>query len=255
MDVIVTSGGLGPTADDLTAEVVAAFAGPRDAPRRGAGGPDRGDPRAAAGALALNRSAGCRSTPSGRWAGCPAEELRRGRAAGGQPQAGDGARGRDRARAGRDRARAGGARRRRDGRRAPGPAGRAAADVGGGAGDRGAAGRAGRRRRLRAADPAAVRAAGVRDRQDAARRRGRRRAARPARDHDLPAARRDRDRDGLRAGRRPRDYAAFEAAVLERHGADRVRARRRDDRRAGGDGAARAAACGPSPSRSRAPAG
>ena len=47
----------------------------------------------------------------------------------------------------------------------------------------------------------------------------RRRAARAARDHDLPAARRDRDRDGLRARRPPRDYAAFEAAVLERHGA------------------------------------
>ena len=98
MDVILTSGGLGPTADDLTAEVVAEFAGPRDAPRRGAGGPDRGDPRAAARALARRD--------------------RRGGDAGGQPQAGDGARGRDGARARRDRAGPRRARGRRDGGRA-----------------------------------------------------------------------------------------------------------------------------------------
>ena len=102
--MIITSGGLGPTADDLTAEVVAEFAGPRAAPRRGAGGPDRRDPRAAARALARRD--------------------RRGRAARGQPQAGDGARGRDGARAGRDRARA--RRARRTARRCvvlPGPPG------------------------------------------------------------------------------------------------------------------------------------
>ncbi len=36
MDVVLTSGGLGPTADDLTAEVVGELPGPRDGARRGA---------------------------------------------------------------------------------------------------------------------------------------------------------------------------------------------------------------------------
>ena len=40
-DLIVTSGGLGPTADDLTAEVVGGFAGREMRPRRGDGGEDR----------------------------------------------------------------------------------------------------------------------------------------------------------------------------------------------------------------------
>ena len=44
-DLIVTSGGLGPTADDLTAEIVARFAGRRAGARRGDGGEDRRDPR------------------------------------------------------------------------------------------------------------------------------------------------------------------------------------------------------------------
>ena len=48
VDVVVTSGGLGPTADDLTAEVVGAFAGPADGPRRCAGGAHRRDPASAA---------------------------------------------------------------------------------------------------------------------------------------------------------------------------------------------------------------
>ena len=44
MDLIITSGGLGPTADDLTAEVVGKFAGRASGPRRGGGGEDRRDP-------------------------------------------------------------------------------------------------------------------------------------------------------------------------------------------------------------------
>ena len=44
----ITSGGLGPTADDLTAEVVAEFQGRAAGARRGARGADRADPRAAA---------------------------------------------------------------------------------------------------------------------------------------------------------------------------------------------------------------
>ena len=58
VDVIVTSGGLGPTADDLTAEVVGAFAGPRDGARRGARGAHRRDPAPAAVALARPRPRG-----------------------------------------------------------------------------------------------------------------------------------------------------------------------------------------------------
>ena len=68
MDLIVTSGGLGPTADDLTAEVVARFCRPRACARRGDGGEDRGDParlRAAASASTRRRSAP--PTASRRW--------------------------------------------------------------------------------------------------------------------------------------------------------------------------------------------
>ena len=53
MDLIVTSGGLGPTADDLTAEVVARFCGPRAGARRGDGGQDCGDPARLRAALQL----------------------------------------------------------------------------------------------------------------------------------------------------------------------------------------------------------
>ena len=109
--------------------------------------------------------------------------------------------------------------RRRDGGRAARPARRAAADVARGARDRGAAGRAGRRRGLRAADHAPVRAARVRDRQDAARRRGRRRARSTAwRSRPACAAARSRSRPSSSPTPQA-DYAAFEAAVLERHGA------------------------------------
>ncbi len=42
LDLIITSGGLGPTADDLTAEVVASFAGRELEAGRGDGSEDRG---------------------------------------------------------------------------------------------------------------------------------------------------------------------------------------------------------------------
>ena len=116
MALIITSGGLGPTADDLTAEVVGDFAG-REMML---------DPELEERIFAiLQRLRGALAA------------ARRGRAAGGQPQAGDRARGRDDPRAGRDRARARGAAAGRRGShraRAAGTAERAAADVGDGAG-------------------------------------------------------------------------------------------------------------------------
>ena len=48
-DLVITTGGLGPTADDLTAEVVGDFQGRPSARRPGPGGADRGDRRAADG--------------------------------------------------------------------------------------------------------------------------------------------------------------------------------------------------------------
>ena len=91
MDLIITSGGLGPTADDLTAEVVAAFAGRPLAVDPGARGARVGDRRADAATLA---------------------RCERGRDAGGRAQAGARARGRCGAGARRDRARLGRAGRR-----------------------------------------------------------------------------------------------------------------------------------------------
>ena len=44
-DLVITSGGLGPTADDLTIEIVARFAGREMVLDDGARGADRGDPR------------------------------------------------------------------------------------------------------------------------------------------------------------------------------------------------------------------
>ena len=87
MDLIVTTGGLGPTADDLTAEVVGRFAGREMV-------------------LDEEMEAKIAEILSGFAAALPA---RRGGAAGGEPQAGDGPRGGDGARSGRDGARAGGA--------------------------------------------------------------------------------------------------------------------------------------------------
>ena len=86
MDLIVTTGGLGPTADDLTAEIVGRFAG-RELVL------DEEMEEKIAEILARLRAAASTST--------------RRRSLRGQPQAGDGARGGDRARPGRDRAGAG----------------------------------------------------------------------------------------------------------------------------------------------------
>ena len=60
VDLILTSGGLGPTADDLTAEVVGALRRPADGARRRAGGADPGDPAAQPRALAVLREAAMR---------------------------------------------------------------------------------------------------------------------------------------------------------------------------------------------------
>ena len=89
---VITTGGLGPTADDLTADVVAGVRRPRRGARRGARGADLGDPRAAA------RRAGATSTTRRVRAGNRKQAL--------VP------RGRDGARAGRHRAGAGRAGRR-----------------------------------------------------------------------------------------------------------------------------------------------
>ena len=83
MDLILTSGGLGPTADDLTAEVVGRFQGREMVLDEPLSEQDRGDRQAAAETLAEPRRAG---DP------------------GGQPQAGHDPRRRHGARAGGDRA-------------------------------------------------------------------------------------------------------------------------------------------------------
>ena len=72
----------------------------------------------------------------------------------------------------------------------PGPAARAPCDVADGGGERGVRGRHGGSHRVRAADAAPVRHPRVRDRGDAARGGGPRRGPRRARDHHVPAARR-----------------------------------------------------------------
>ena len=180
VDLILTTGGLGPTADDLTAEVVGAFAGRADGARPGAGGADPRDPAPQPRPLAL---------------------LQRGGDAGGQPQAGGDPARRDDPRAGRDRARP---------RRRAATAGRSSSCCRDRPASCGRCGpwrsttpplrallaRAGtlESRMLRlygvpeseiAQSLLAIEDGGVR--------------ARPARDHDLPAPRRDRDRHRLRA--------------------------------------------------------
>ncbi len=55
VDLIVTSGGLGPTADDMTVEVVARFSGPRAAAGRAARAAHRRDRAAADGAARSHR--------------------------------------------------------------------------------------------------------------------------------------------------------------------------------------------------------
>ena len=119
MDLIVTSGGLGPTADDLTAEVVGKFAGRELVLDEEMEEKIADDPAQLRPQLQIRSRGGAR----------------------GEPQAGDRARGVDRARPGWHRAGAGGSRRRARRRRPAGPAARAAADVAGGAGDRAGAAR------------------------------------------------------------------------------------------------------------------
>jgi nicotinamide-nucleotide amidase len=55
VDVIITSGGLGPTADDLTTDVGGGLQRAADDPRRSARAADRRDPRAADRPLAQSR--------------------------------------------------------------------------------------------------------------------------------------------------------------------------------------------------------
>ncbi len=154
MALIITSGGLGPTADDLTAEIVGRFCGSRDGARRAAGGADRRDPAAADGALARPR---------------PRVRARVQSQAGGHP----GGRDDPRARGHRPGARRPAARRRRPDRgRAARAAPRASADVGDGPPDRGLCRGDHRRRRVPAGDRAVVRDPGVRDRQHPAGGRG-----------------------------------------------------------------------------------
>ena len=67
----ITSGGLGPTADDLTAEVVAEFAGRADGARRGARGADLGDRRARCAPLARLDEEPMRAGAAQAGAACP----------------------------------------------------------------------------------------------------------------------------------------------------------------------------------------
>ena len=196
--MILTSGGLGPTADDLTAEVVADFAG-----------------REMALDAALEERIWAISTRlRARWRDGDEEPMR----AGSRKQAlvPDGATVLEPVG---HRARASSCR--RDGadvRRAARAARRAAADVATRRSRPRRCGRAGRRRRARAADPAALRAAGVRDRRDAARRSSAT-ACRSTGWRSRPAcgAARSRSRPSSRR-RPPATTPRFEAAVRERHG-------------------------------------
>ena len=184
LDLVITSGGLGPTADDLTAEVVGRFQG-REM---------RLDPAVEERIAEILRPLAKRFP-----------ERRHGGRAGGQPQTGDGARGRHRAGPGRHRPRPGGAPAGRprapDGGGAPRPAAGAAADVGHGRRERGDESRAEGRRPGRAADAAAVRDPRVGDRRDpAGGRTGGGRARAPG-GHHLPETGRGGGRERLRPGR------------------------------------------------------
>ena len=197
-DLIVTSGGLGPTADDLTAEVVADFAGPAAAARRGARAADRRDHRPLRAALEP-RPQGARVR---------------------QPQAGDGARGRRRARPGRDGARGWSCR--PDGQVVvvlPGPPRELQESWRAGGGDRALQAGGGRRAALPPDDDAHVRDPRVRDRGDAARR-GRARSGLDGLEITtcLRRARaRDRDPLGRATATRP-PSALVETDGRERHG-------------------------------------
>ncbi len=181
LSLIVTSGGLGPTADDLTDGDRRRVPGPCARTRRAARGADWRDRRAATASLAERRPGGARRghAQTGRSAGrrCDPRARRHG------------------TRCRRTARRARGT----DGARAAGAAARAAADVAGGRPDPGAAERDRRGDRLRAAHAAAVRDPGVRDCRDPAARRSRRHRARSTGDHNLPQTRRGGGRHALRA--------------------------------------------------------
>ena len=212
-----------PTADDLTTEVVAEFAGRPLRARRGPGGAHRGDRRAARARAADRRP----------------EAMRAGNRK--QAHVPDGA---DGARAGRDGARASSSRRAtgRVRRSSSCPARRASCSR---CGSRGAdrpvprgdrAGATG----LRAGDHAAVRARpSRRSPRRCASPRPRARRSTPG-DHDLPAPRRDRDRDASTSRRRQPAYDALRRACSAAPRRDAVLRRRLDGRRAG-RGAARPA--------------
>ncbi len=215
--MIVTSGGLGPTADDLTAEVVGEFSGPPDGPRRRARGADRRDPAPADGPLAAPRP---------------------GRRARGQPQAGRGPRGGDDPRA----------------RRAPRPGSSCRPPTGAAArpwsccpGRRASCSRCGRRRcrptrsraalagrgRVPLADHAAVRDPRVRDRRHAGRDRGRRASSSP-RSRSPPACAAARSRSPPATSPTPTTSTPpSRSGVAERHADTIFSTRRLDDRRAG----------------------
>ena len=202
-DLVLTSGGLGPTADDLTADVVAEWAGAEMVH----------DPALEERIWAVVSAAAA------------ADALRRGGDAGGRAQAGVRARRRRGAGAGRDRA---GAARGSSGPLVavlPGPPRELQTMWADAVDDVAAARAAGVRGVVGAADPALLPAARAADRGDAARdRRG------AVRGHHVPAARRARGGDGVRAGRGG-------GVCVVRGGAARaarrrpVLRRRRDDRR------------------------
>ena len=241
LDLVLTSGGLGPDRRRPHGRGRRRLPGARDGARRGARGAHRGDPAPARQALPAHRHGGDpgratasrRSCPRGRPCSSPSA-----------PRPGWSCRPRTGAAA--------------HDRGAAGAAARAAADVGG---------RRSRPRRcaprsrgatvLSAADAAPVRDPRVGDRRDPARGRARGRRARAARGHDLPETRRGRGRDALRARRRRTPTRPSRRVVARAPRRHAVLRRRRDRRRAGGRAAARrgrGAAAHASPPPSRAPA-
>ena len=236
MAMIVTSGGLGPTADDLTAEVVGRFCG-REM-RLDPALEERicRDPRADAPPLAGPRPR---------------------RAQGVQPQAGRVPRGRDGARAGGHRSgprRAAGRRgRRADHRRAARAATRAPADVADGGGHRGV--RSARDRGATEYRNEIVRLFGIPESEIANTLREADAAGIPLEQLEITTCLRRGEIEIATRYEPPAQevYDRFLAFVADRHADTLFSARRLDDRRAGGRAAARAGRRWPSPS--RAPAG
>ena len=227
VDLIVTSGGLGPTADDMTVETVARFTG-RDLVLD-----DEVEDKIAAilkplmarfshwdfdAVKAANRKQAL--IPEGAYVIDPVGHRSR-RGGGGDAH----------------------------GRGAAGPAARAPAHVADGGGERAGAGRALRAHGVPAGDGPDVRAAGVGARGHAAGRRGGHRRLRRARDHHLPATRRDRDGHALRAPGRACVRGTPRAPARAARAGDLLRGRV-EHRRSGPQSARRAGGSRP---RSRAP--